>query len=341
MEQVKLLSMTVVLTLLIWASADSLVNETASITVSFTPVPAAAPDMIVTAQPLSDAYELEVSGPRNIVEDLRAQPPREVRLRMTDRPTGATVVRLDRAMIKRELVEQWRESSKLTIASVRPETLPVAIDHWVARDVDIVLKRLTLAYDVEPQLSQATATVRMRESRLQAFPGEEPLQLDISADLERLLRDRPKGERVTIPLNLDARAFGPGAALEPSTVGVTATVKAQRRTAQIPTVPILFAVSFANLEKPYRAVARDGTSLSLVTRTITVTGPTEAVTGLVRGVSRAYGIVQLKEDDLDQLGVLKLVTPEYHLPHGIELAEDPSPIEFKLIDDSVAEADTP
>ena len=337
MEQVKLLSMTALLTVLIWASADSLVNETVSITVSFTPVPAAAPDMIITAQPMSKFHEIEISGPRKIVEDLQSQPPLQIRLPITDRPTGTTVIPLDRAMIKRELAEQVRDFGKLTIASVQPETLPVVVDHWVLRDVDLVLNRLTLAYDVEPQLSPATAVVKMHESQLGSFPDRQHLQLDISADVERLLKDRPRGERVTIPLTLDARTFGPGARLTPGTVDATLTLKAQRRTEDIPTVPILFAVSFANLEKPYRAVARDGTPLSLVTRTITVTGPTEEVARLVRGVTRAYGIIQLKEDDLEQVGTLKLMTPEYHLPRGIELTEEPSPIEFKLIHDSVTE----
>ena len=58
-------------------------------------------------------------------------------------------------------------------------------------------------------------------------------------------------------------------------------------------------------------------------------------------MTRAYGIIQLKEDDLEQLGILKLMTPEYHLPRGIELAEEPSPIEFKLIHDSVTENNRP
>lgn len=320
------------LTVLIWASADSLVSETVSISVSFEPVPAAALDMLVTARPSSEVYELQVSGPRKTVEDVQAQAPLHIRLRILDCPTGPTVIPLDRAMLKREMTEQWNEFRKLTIVSVQPDTLPVMVDHWVAKEVDIVLKRLALAYDVEPQLKQTSTTVRMRESRLDAWPAEQPLQIDIAADLERLLKDRPAGQSVTIPVTLDSRAFGSDAELTPSTVDVTATLKAQRRTAQIPTVPILFAVSFANLEKPYRAVARDGSPLSLVTQTITVTGPTDVVTRLVRGTTRAYGIVQLKEDDLEQLGVLKLMTPEYHLPRGVELAEEPPPIEFKLND---------
>jgi hypothetical protein len=102
-------------------------------------------------------------------------------------------------------------------------------------------------------------------------------------------------------------------------------------TQQVPTVPVLVAMSFANLSKSVQAVARDGTPLTLVTQTVTVTGAPDAVARLARGETRAYGIIQLKEEDLETLGTVKLVTPEYHLPRGVELAATPSPIELKLV----------
>jgi hypothetical protein len=108
-------------------------------------------------------------------------------------------------------------------------------------------------------------------------------------------------------------------------------VRADRTTEEIPTVPIKLVVTFANLAKPYRAVARDGTTLTLVTQTVKVAGPTEDVSRLLRGETRAYGFIQLKEADLEVLGVFKAWTPAFHLPPNIELAEPPEPIEFKLI----------
>ena len=52
---------------------------------------------------------------------------------------------------------------------------------------------------------------------------------------------------------------------------------------------------------------------------------------MFRGETRAYGIIQIKDDDVQQLGVLKLATPEFHLPKGVELAQEPSPVEFQLM----------
>lgn len=332
--------MTAVLSILVWASADSLVNETATLGVTFEAVPdAAAPAMIVEPAPTAESYEIQISGPRRDVEDVLARSPLRVRLRIPERPTGTGRYLIDRVALKTALIDQWTEFRKLTLVSVEPDTLPVVIDHRVNREAELTASRLTLAYDVEPQLQRATVAVRLRESRLAALPSPDHLQIDLSADVERLLKEQPAGQSVTIPVTIDSRLFGPDAQITPETVNVTATVKARRTTATIPTVPILFAVAVTNLSRPLTVAARDGSPMLLLAPSIQVTGPTDEVAKLVRGATRAYGIIHLKEDDLQELGRLKLMTPDYHLPPGIALAEEPPPIEFKLL--GVTGADAP
>lgn len=333
MEQVKLLSTTVFLTVLIWASADSLVNEAVTVTATFEIVPeAGASDMILEVSAPDEPFELQISGPRRVVEDVQAESPLKIRLHVPERRTGPDTIRLDRGMLKRELVEQSDEFRKLTIVSINPDSIPVIIDRSIERDVSLVLRRLSLAYDVEPQLNPASIKVRMRESLANLLPPGQPLQIDMAADVERHLREKPSGLSATVEILVPIanETYGADAEATPGTVEVTATVQAQRSTEVIPTVPILVAVSFANLERPYRAVTREGSPLSLVTQTITVTGPTDEVSKLVRGTTRAFGIIHLKEGDVEALDVVKLMTPEYRLPPGVKLAEEPPPIEFKL-----------
>jgi hypothetical protein len=344
MEQVKLLSVTAVLTVLVWAAADSLVNEGATVGVSFDVVPAVAnPQLRVeVAAPASGSCELEISGPRRKVEAVQAQAPLTARLRIADRPTGRADLTLDRDFLKKELVEQFNEFRRLTIVSVRPPALTLDIDRMITTDIDISLKRLTLPYEVEPQLNRTTTRVTMRESRYQRLaPGGERPQLDISEYVDRLFRDQPAGRNVTIQvtLQLDPALYGSDATLERDTVSVSATVEAQRATAEVSAVPILLAVSFPNLEKQLRPVARDGSPLDIVASTITVTGPTEDVARLVRGDTRAYGVIRLKEVDLEESGAIKLLTPEYHLPPRLELAQPPTPVEFQLTDATLAETE--
>lgn len=331
MEQVKLLSMTTILTVLIWASADSLVNEAVTVSVSIELVPDAGTKMLLAPQSPNESFEVQISGPRRIVEDVQANAPLHVRLRIPDYPTGSAVIPLDRKRLKDAMAKQWNEFQKLTVVSIQPDRLEAVVDHWVTREVSILLRHPALAYDIEPQLSRTAVTVKLRDSRMRELPDGSTLQLDIGPEAERLLKEQPTGRRVTVPVALDGRVFGTDAVLSPNTIDVTATVKPQRTTAEIPTVPILFALSSANLEKPLRPVSRDGSPLSLVTRTITVTGPTEEVTKLQQGVTRVYGIIQLKEDDLSEVGVMKVMTPEFHLPTDIVLTSSPPRIEFKLI----------
>jgi hypothetical protein len=339
MEQVKLLSMAAILTVLIWAGADSLVNQVVSVQVSFEVVPLDNTDMLVEITPegRSQLYELQLAGPRRIVESVQSRDePMVVRLKVADRPGGSWPISLDKGMVKRAMSEQSGEFGKLAVLSIQPPTLPINVDYMVSRDVDITLRRLTLAYDDEPQLKRTVTTARMRESKFSelAQPGQSP-QIDIASDVERLLRGKTPGESATIFVTFDSTPFGPDAEFTPDTVEVTATVKADRDEAEIATVPIKPVVSFGNLGKALHAVAQDGTELTLVTQTIRVSGPTDDVAALLRGDTRAYGFIQLKEADLAQLDVLRAWTPEFHLPPGLKLAAQPNPIEFKLT--SVAE----
>jgi hypothetical protein len=171
----------------------------------------------------------------------------------------------------------------------------------------------------------------MRESHVrQAFPGGQLPPMDVSAAAEKLLADQPVGQNVVVRVPLDALAYGPDAALSPSAVDVRCTITAARSTAEIPTVPILLAVSFNNLGRPVRAVGRN--QGELVTQTIKVTGPAEDVARLLRGETRAYGVIHLKDEHLAELDVFKPFTPDFQLPLGVELATKPRPIELKLVD---------
>ena len=173
MEQVKLLSMTVVLAVLVWAAADSLVNEAVSIGITFEMTPSAAtpPSMIKVIEPEGGSFELEISGPRRIVEDVQSQAPLRARLRIPDRPTGSAVVPLNKESLKSELAEQFNEFGRLTVVAVHPPTLAIRVDHLVSKEVEIRLERLTLPYEVPPQLKRASTTVRMRFENEACTPG--------------------------------------------------------------------------------------------------------------------------------------------------------------------------
>lgn len=325
MEHLKLLSITLVLTVLIWITADSLVNETATVGVEFSVVPAPGnPDMVVTSTERSLSHQVQLSGPRKVIAQVQAASPLAVRIQVPDKPTGDGSIDLKIAM-----ENQWKEYPKLNVLSVVPPELLIKVDHMVTRELRLEVKeQLALQYDVRPQLDRSTILLRMPESHFADFQASgRPLR--VSVDPERVLEEQPRGQAVEVPLTLVPSEWGfpEEAALLPATVTVSATVKADRVTREIGTVPILLATSFANFGTPLRAVPPDGGIL--VTRTITVTGPARLVERMIRG-ERPVGIVRLKEEHLERPGVQQSFIPEFHLPPGVELAQDPQPVVFTL-----------
>jgi len=335
MEQVKLLSMTAVLSLLTWIVADNMVNETTIVRATFELLPRANSDVLIDVAPeaASQLYTIKLQGPRQFIDVVQKRERTRARLRIGDRAVGPTAITLDNESVKRALTETWSEFDQLTVLAVEPNTIPVDIDRLVSKEFTLTTRRLTLPYASEPQLKRSSINVQIRQSRYDSIlKAGQALQMDISADLERQLRSSPPGQSVTIMLSLDPRQFGPDAAFSPDSIEVTATVLAQRTTALIPTVPVKPVVSFTNLDKSLMAQSRDGTLLTVETVSISVTGPTEEVAKLQRGDTRAYGLIQIKESDLQELNVLKAWPTDFVLPPQIELAETPAPIEFKLIE---------
>lgn len=332
-EELKLLAMTAMLTLLVWAGADSLVNETVMVRVSFEAAPRDDSDMVVELPPAAKTqiYQLMVSGPRRAAEALHVRDRYPVRLRVEDRPPGEHSLMLSKEMLKSALVEQWGEFRKMRIESVDPPVLPLLIDRMVETELQLTARNLNLVYESPPQWKLSRVLLRMRQKVLEEMTrdGNRP-QLDISSDIERQLRGKPPGRAITVTVALDHRPFGPEAELSPSSVEVTATLKSQRETEEIAAVPIRFLVSPSALATAYAAVGRDDAPLTLVTRSIRVAGPPEDLARLKRGETRAFGFIQLRESDFQRLGVFRSWTPEYILPPHLELEEEPEPIEFML-----------
>jgi len=344
LEELKLILTAAILALLVWAGADSLVNESVVVRLSLEAAPRDDSDMIVELPPTAKAqlFELTVSGPRRVADGVQGRERYPLRLRIEDRPPGEHSLTLTREMLKDALAEQWTEFRKLRIDSIEPSALPLTIDRMVKTELVLVARNLTLPYETPPQWKLTNVSLRMRQSLLEQLSttGEKP-QLEIGPEIERQLRGKSAGRPVTLTIALDHRPFGPDAELSPSTVDVTATLKSQRETADLPAVPIRFLVSPSSLSTVYVAVGRDKAPLTLVTRPIRVAGSPEEISRLQRGETRAFGFIQLKETDFQQLGALRTWTPEYILPPGLELEGTVEPIEFMLTQPMPAVKDQP
>lgn len=333
-EQAKLLITTALITGLVWWGADSLVTEKDSIAVLLEPRPTSpASNMLVSVPSEAPGVTLEIAGPRKLIEEIRSRSPLRIRLAVPDRPTGPGFLSLDRVAVRQALAEQRGEFGKLSVVSVQPDALPIVVDHVVSKDIALTAKRLTMAYEVEPQIQRPTASLRLRQSILESLGSEQLLQLEIGPDLEKALRDQPPGRSVTVtvPLSIDGRRFGSDAVIDPATAEVTVTLRSVRSQIQIPTVPILFAMSPGNLEKPLRVLGNDDQPLPLLTQALSLSGAPEDILRLQQGDRPLFGVIRVRQEDLELPGVVKVVIPEFNLPKGIEFANPPQPVEFKLV----------
>ncbi len=326
MEQVKLLSTTIVLTLLIWVGADQLLTITTTVNVALSVAPA-SPDskMIVRVADASpQRFAVKVSGPRRIVTQVEDAAPIEVTLPVgerepSDRTTLGNLVEL--------LRRQRRAFKDLTIESVEPPTMDIVVDQWTIARVALVIKGPPqLAYKVPPQLEPAYIAVRMSLLRFRRM-GSQARQIEI--DVDSSLEGKPKDQPLSIKLPIPISKFGEGASAAPNTVRVVATLSvASPRRMTIPTVPIRLAPGFA-------AFGRYGVELqggqSFVTQTIEVTGADDALDRLDPNNTEIIGVIPLAKPDYEHLGRLLVKAPVFLLPPGIILVGDPEPVQFKLV----------
>lgn len=331
MEQVKLLSMTAALTVLIWATADSLVNESTTIRVSIQVSPSPANPGMLAELPEGDVVTLllEVAGERKLIARVQADPQPTIQLQIPYLSNGP------HTLSAQEYIEdQWRAYPNLAILSVKPAHFDIVVDHMVTEDVPVRIRRPSLTYDAPPQLEQSWVRVTLRQSILdQAKLDGRPLQFEV--DPEPALMNRPAGEsvRVAVALVPDPavfrRQFGRDALVNPKEVFVRATIAASRATVVIPSCPVVISVAVANFGKAFHAEDDNG-RIPLLTRAITVSGPVDVVERLARGTP-PRGEVFLTDEDLRTWESARTLVPEFRLPASVELIEV-EPVRFRLVE---------
>lgn len=327
MQQVKLITVTGVLTLLIWTTANQLLSESIEIQVTVEPAPTGdARMMVATDPPDQHTFRVRLVGPRRIVDQVRKGGLGPVSLPVRDLPNG--VYPID---VKEQLSGHSDQFHGLRIEAVEPAVVNVVIDHLVTTMMPVQIERGGLEYEVPPTVEPAEVEVEISELAL----GElEPAKRRISLDVAALLRHRPKGQALEIPgVRLTPEVGGVDVRLAPNTVTVFATLRERSKTATIAAVPVHAAASFEVFSR-FRIETRDGSTL--ITRAITVRGPPEAVDRLVAGGTRATGLIVLTGELAAVPGEYHELEPIFDLPAGVELAGPVAPVEFRLI--PIAEA---
>ncbi|MCH7812408.1 MAG: hypothetical protein IID40_00150 [Planctomycetes bacterium] len=328
MQQVKLISVTAVLTLLIWTTADQLLSETVEVQVTIYATPGGASGMIVeTDPPDQNSFLVRLTGPKRIVDRVRKDGLPAIALPVPDAPNGRYPIDM-----KQALADYPERFKNLRVEAVSPPRVVVVIDHLVTVNMPVFVQRGDLEYEVPPTVEPAEVAVTLRQAALDRIP---PGQRRVVLEVEDLLGDRPRGSPLEIPgAPVLSQVDGIDVQLEPNTVTVRATLREQSTTGTIAAVPIHIAASFDDFSR-FRIETRDGSTL--ITRAINVRGPPAAVERLVSGAARVTGVIVLTGDVASLAGDFHELEPVFDLPAGVTLAGPVAPIEFRLVPHTAAD----
>ena len=321
MQQIKLISVTTVLTLLIWTTADQLLSDEVEIAVTVLPVPTNARMIVQTDPPEQHTFQTRLRGPKRIVDQVRKDGLKPVSLQVRDLPNG--VYPID---VKKELSDHPEQFRGLRIEAVDPPVVRVVVDHLATVTMPVQVVGGGLEYEVVPTVEPAEVEVTIAERSLAELG---PTTRRVFLEVAGLLSHKPKGEALEIPgVPLTPKVGEVDVRLEPNTVTVFATLREQSKTATIAAVPVHVAASF-DVFSQFRIETRDGSTL--ITRAIAVRGPPEAVDRLVSGGTRVVGLIVVTGELAAQPGEYHELEPVFDLPPEVQLAAPVAPVEFRLV----------
>ena len=330
MAQPKLIAMSALLTVLVWLFADQLLTESVTFQVVFEPVAAVGESYNVsTPAERPQHFQIALSGPQKAVAQIRETPPATVPLPVEPRTTGRVSIKIIDILQRNPA-----QFPGLTVESVTPEYLEVAVDREITVTLPVWVDPGVLDYDVDPSSEPDHVQVTISQRRFNDIPAEKR-RLVVPA--EDLLRNQPKGQLLSFPVPLEAKVDGVEVKdVTPARVDLRATVRELRVTGTIPAVPIRVAGS-VDLWNEFRVDLGDRSTM--LTQPVTVRGPAEIVARLTTGDIKVTGLIALSRDDTLEPERDRAKRPVFvGLPPGVELADPKAiePVEFRLVRDEPA-----
>ncbi len=337
MGQIRLLAITVGLTVLIWVFADQLLQESDVLQVKIVPVEGAGADVEVRpADPLASAFRVRVSGPRKVIAKTVPGRVYTVELPIGAGDTGQFDVPGEHTVT--ELAQRLQRLSdpalaQLMIEEVQPDALRVILDRKVTVTMPVrIVDAHEFDFAVEPTIEPPEVAVTISEMALHGLgpdrPGIPPDRLFVGLAVSPFLSKYPKGDLFSRPVMLEPRVAGHKVELKPREVRLVAKLRERRKEATVPAVPIVFQASQAVFNR-YLIDRRD--NYTVLTQPVVIRGAEDVVDSILSGQTRIFGTVFLTTPDAEDVGAFRLVSPEFTLPPGVTLAEPAAPVEFRLM----------
>jgi hypothetical protein len=335
--QIRLIAITLGLTVLIWVFADQLLQDTDELLIRIVPVQGTGADVLVRPAAATAApYHVRVSGSRKVIAKKVPGRVYTVELPITEDAPGQFETPGEYTL--NNLAERLQSLgdpplTNLVVESVEPQDLRVIVDREVKVSMPVrIVDAGSFDFAFEPTVEPAEVWVTISEIALRGLGDERPGitqdQRFVGLSVTRYLSKFPKGDLFSRPVMLEPRVAGVEVRLEPAEVRLVAKLHERRTEATVPAVPIVFHASQAVFNR-YLIDRRD--NYTVLTQPVVIRGPEDAVKSILDGQTRIFGTVFLSTPEADDVGEFRLVTPEFSLPPGVTLAEQPAPVEFRLV----------
>jgi hypothetical protein len=319
--QIKLLTTTLVVTLLIWATADQSLIGTREILAIIEPVPSGRGDITITLDSRTlQPFRIRISGHKDGLDRFREDPLR-IQLPVTRSPGSHTL----------DLVQELRQHAAafraVSVESVFPQTMQVIVDQTVRKTVPVRVLPGGLDYDIAPTVEPDEVTILIAESGWNRIRDTADAAVTVNA--AQFLAGQLEGKliRKEIPL-VDPKLGDIPVRAEPDKLTLSASLREQRKVAALKAVPVRFE-SQIDIFNSFSIETRE--KEPLLTQSIRVKGPAEVIDKLVSGEIKVLGVIQFTANDTVEGVGFRYYTPAFHLPAGVELMDEPAPVELRLV----------
>ena len=330
MQQIGLYVVTAVLTLLIWASADQLLTETAELPMSITVRGRRGSEFVVTpAEEATRTYLVTFRGRQADVKNLSDLTSRPLTLTVEDAALEVGGLGLRSLTLLDELREHESAFPGCTIQHVDPPTTSIAVDRRITREVPVFVRTGNLDYSVEPRVSPTMIAVTLLQTQWERIQDANPR---VAVNAENDMATQPEGTPIKLDVPLDSilqsdSGSVPVVSLAPQTVEVRATLRRRLKRGTIQAVPIKFVGSHP-LWNRYTVQFRQPNPPD--TLRITVVGPPDEVDRLASGERKTFALISLAASDTTAEGGYQFFKPEFSLPAGVQLADDETVESFEI-----------
>lgn len=321
MQQIRLLSSTAILSIMIWLVADYSLTETATIRVRIHPQAADESAMrVALAEDEPSVVEVKIAGKRTQVEELRSRAPLGIPLSISTRAAKTYRIRLDEEFRKAAILRE------VDVQQVMPETIDVEVDRDTTVTMPISVKTTGgLVYEIEPEAEPTEVAVTISERALSQIPKDDR---KVIIEPDNYLTGAAHGVLGTEVVPLTPVVASISVLLNPDFVKLRFKIKDLAEEAVISAVPIKIEAS-PDIFNGYKIEFKDAGPV--LTQPLTIKGPPDMIERVRRGELRIFGVVSLTAANKAAVGSLQYLTPEFKLPKGLVRVGDVESLEFKLV----------